>query len=71
MDNQASSVRLAESHSGYGELESGITDQSESNLAAAMRCYCDFVCEGADELKVHIIRVHGARNGDWRTWVAG
>ena len=43
----------------------------ESSSAVEMRCYCEFACEEVDELKAHIIKVHGARDGDWRTWVAG
>lgn len=34
------------------------------------KCYCGFVCEGEGELKAHILKVHGARDGDWRTWEA-
>jgi hypothetical protein len=34
------------------------------------KCYCGFVCERPEELKKHILEVHGARDGDWRTWEA-
>jgi hypothetical protein len=33
------------------------------------KCYCGFVCETENELAAHIIKVHGARDGDWRGWV--
>jgi hypothetical protein len=36
-----------------------------------MKCYCGFACEAESELKAHIITVHGARDGDWKAWVAG
>ncbi len=39
------------------------------HLQMLMRCYCGRVCETESELKSHIIKVHGARNGDWRTWL--
>jgi hypothetical protein len=34
------------------------------------KCYCGFVCATEDELKTHVIMVHGARDGDWKGWQA-
>ena len=50
--------------------QSGITGGGENGSAVLKKCYCGFVCEGVDELKAHILKVHGARDGDWRTWEA-
>jgi hypothetical protein len=36
----------------------------------SLKCYCGFVCETESELKDHIIKTHGARDGDWRGWVS-
>jgi len=36
-----------------------------------LKCYCGFVAETETELKVHIIKTHGARDGDWKGWVSG
>jgi len=35
-----------------------------------MKCYCGFVCETESELKSHVIKTHGARDGDWKSWVS-
>ncbi len=35
------------------------------------KCYCGFVCETENELQSHVIKVHGARDGDWKGWVSG
>ncbi len=35
-----------------------------------MKCYCGFVCQTESELKEHIIKTHGARDGDWKGWVS-
>jgi hypothetical protein len=35
-----------------------------------VKCYCGFECETEKELKEHIIRTHGARDGDWKGWVS-
>jgi hypothetical protein len=34
------------------------------------KCYCGFICATEDELKTHVIMVHGARDGDWKGWVS-
>jgi len=39
--------------------------------AIALKCYCGFACETEEELKSHITKVHGARDGDWKIWVSG
>ncbi len=35
-----------------------------------LKCYCGFECETENELREHIIKTHGARNGDWKGWVS-
>ena len=35
-----------------------------------MECYCGFTSETEHELMEHIIKTHGARDGDWRGWVS-
>ena len=32
------------------------------------RCYCGFECEKERELREHVLKTHGARDGDWKTW---
>jgi hypothetical protein len=51
--------------------EKGITTHTESNLSKVMKCYCGFVSETENELKSHVLKVHGARDGDWKGWVSG
>jgi len=34
------------------------------------KCYCGFTCETEGELKAHVMKVHGARDGDWKGWVS-
>jgi len=36
----------------------------------ALKCYCGFVCQTENELKEHILKTHGARDGDWKGWVS-
>jgi len=36
----------------------------------ALKCYCGFVCQTENELKEHVLRTHGARDGDWKGWVS-
>lgn len=38
--------------------------------AKALKCYCGFTCATEKELKEHIIKTHGARDGDWKGWVS-
>ncbi len=47
----------------------GITGCLHVGLRMA-KCYCGFECETESELKSHIIREHGARDGDWKGWVS-
>jgi len=47
----------------------GITTWPRVGLLMA-KCYCGFVCETENELKSHIMKVHGARDGDWKGWVS-
>lgn len=35
-----------------------------------MNCYCGFSCEKERELREHIEKTHGARDGDWKGWVS-
>jgi len=35
-----------------------------------VKCYCGFECATEGELKEHIIKTHGARDGDWKGWVS-
>ncbi len=51
--------------------EKGITAHAERNLSKVMKCYCGFVCETENELKSHVLKVHGARDNDWKGWVSG
>jgi hypothetical protein len=35
-----------------------------------VKCYCGFTSETEHELMEHIIKTHGARDGDWKGWVS-
>ncbi len=35
------------------------------------KCYCGSIFETEGELKSHVINVHGARDGDWKSWKSG
>jgi hypothetical protein len=35
-----------------------------------LKCYCGFVCQTENELKEHVLKVHGARDGDWKGWIS-
>ena len=35
-----------------------------------MECYCGYSCATEAELKDHVIKTHGARDGDWKGWVS-
>lgn len=35
-----------------------------------MKCYCGFVCDSESELRLHVIKAHGARDGDWKGWIS-
>jgi hypothetical protein len=52
-----------------GSAKRGITPHARNRLLLA-KCYCGFVCETEGELKSHIVKVHGARDGDWKGWVS-
>ena len=51
--------------------EKGITAHTKRNISKVMKCYCGFVCGTENELKSHVLKVHGARDGDWKGWVSG
>jgi len=53
---------------GHWVIEKRYYSVRRSGSATLKKCYCGFVCEGVEELKAHILKVHGARDGDWRTW---
>jgi hypothetical protein len=38
--------------------------------ATLVKCYCGFTCQTESELRDHIIKTHGARDGDWKGWVS-
>jgi len=44
--------------------------QTVAESQTEMKCYCGFVCDTENELKSHIVKVHGARDGDWKGWVS-
>jgi len=35
-----------------------------------LKCYCGFVCQTESELKEHVLKTHGARDGDWKGWIS-
>jgi len=50
-------------------MKRGITARGEYRPSVP-ECYCGFTCETEIELKSHVIKVHGARDGDWKGWVS-
>lgn len=52
------------------KLEKGITSAVQDNSLAPLKCYCGFECDTENELKSHVLKAHGARDGDWKGWVS-
>ena len=43
---------------------------TEINVREPLKCYCGFAAETERDLKDHIVKTHGARDGDWKGWVS-